>query len=362
MVEIALDERKLKNNPYEIICCLGQKSFSEVFLAEGDRDPNKSTNSKQKVIKKIAIPREADPKTLDSFQEIIQNEAFVLKRCACENIIKYYHLYKTPNNYCLVFEYCENGNLSAYLKDEKNYTQLSESERENKACEILKQLLEGVAVLHKNNYMHRDIKPSNILICKDYKTFKLGDLGLFKRFLSDFSLAGAIEYCAPEIIQKRKNPQNKSLTYDNKIDIWSLGTVFYEILTGDKLFRGENEIFELDLEKPFAKLSNRSLEILKLMLEKNPKKRVSAEDLVGKMKYLEISNKEVSNVKISSFYDSNCNKRNEQIGAEHQLKEETSSFISRNKMKNISYDNNNNCETQDEVSLFMKPEIQEMKD
>lgn len=287
----------IKKNPYKIVHSLSQGRFTEVFLAKDDRNPSNSLTNKLRIIKKIAIPKESDLNKLNAIEDNIEKEASALKKCACENIINYFHLYKTPNNCCLVFEYCENGDLSTFLKNERHYIQFSETEREKKAWEILRQLLRGVAVIHKNNYMHGNIKSSNIFICDSYKTFKLGDLGLAKRCQTDFLLADTVGYCAPEIIKKKNSPNDN----DKKADIWSLGTVFYEILVGEKLFKKENEIFELDLEKAFLKLSMHNAEMLKLMLERDPDKRASAEDLVGKIQYLEIEVKDISSVKISHY-------------------------------------------------------------
>lgn len=347
-----------KENPYEIIVCLGQGSFGQVFLAEGDRDP-KSTAPRQKAIKMIRIPSE---ETRAHCETKIQQEGYVLKKCLCENIIKYYHLYQTPHHYCLVFEYCENGDLAAYLKNQAKFLSLSKAERAKKAFEILKQLLKALIVLHKNKYMHRDIKPSNILICNDYQTFKLGDLGLAKGSNLGTSVVGTMGYYAPEIILKKRNPDNKSLSYDNKVDIWSLGAVFYEILAGKKLFNEEKDVFELD----FTGLPEMGAKTLELMLEKDPKKRCSAGELlekIGETQDFMFEDKETSIVKISKFYDSNWSERNPNFCAENQSRKEDSFLKPQNTwVENIAEKNANSqydSQPYNSGDLFMNPIVEE---
>ncbi len=89
--------------------------------------------------------------------ELLENEIKVLKTCDNRNIIKLYDIKKTANNFYLIIEYCNEGDLSAYLKKKQK---LSEEE----AIEFLIQILNAFKTLVKNKIMHRDFKLANILM------------------------------------------------------------------------------------------------------------------------------------------------------------------------------------------------------
>ena len=91
------------------------------------------------------------------FLELLENEIKVLKTCDNRNIIKLYDIKKTANNFYLILEYCNEGDLSQYLK--KNRT-LSEKE----AIEFFIQILNAFKTLNKHKIMHRDFKLANILM------------------------------------------------------------------------------------------------------------------------------------------------------------------------------------------------------
>lgn len=138
--------------------------------------------------------------------------------CDNVNIIKLYDLKKTANNFYLMLEYCNEGDLMAELKREKFLT-------EEKAVEYLCQILNAFKTLVKNKIMHRDFKLANIL--KHDGRIKVADFG-FAKLLSqeDFTttMLGSPLNMAPEVLGGNE--------YNNKADIWSIGTVFYEMLFG----------------------------------------------------------------------------------------------------------------------------------
>ncbi|KAH0789982.1 CMGC family protein kinase [Histomonas meleagridis] len=110
--------------------------------------------------------------------------------------------------------------------------------------DFIKQLLNGVYSMHKLGYVHRDIKPSNIMVTKD-NIIKLGDPGLARKLdQQNRPLTPKVvtpSYRAPELILG--DPY-----YDQAVDVWSLGCVIYEIITGKVLFKPStsSDISQLD--------------------------------------------------------------------------------------------------------------------
>lgn len=152
------------------------------------------------------------------FVELLENEIKVLKGCNNSNIIRLYDLKKTPNNFYLVLEYCNEGDLAAYVKRKKQLT-------EDEAVEFLVQILHGFRTLVKNKILHRDFKLANILLHDGQ--IKIADFG-FAKLLTEEEFAktvlGSPLNMAPEVIKGKE--------YNSKADIYSIGVCFYEMLYG----------------------------------------------------------------------------------------------------------------------------------
>lgn len=106
----------------------------------------------------------------------------------------------------------------------------------------LKQMLEGVAHCHKNKVLHRDLKPQNLLVSKD-GWLKLADFGLARAFgipVKNYTHeVVTLWYRPPDILMGSK-------TYSTQIDMWSVGCIFAEMVSGNPLFNGEDENDQLD--------------------------------------------------------------------------------------------------------------------
>lgn len=162
------------------------------------------------------------------FYELLENEIKVLRSCNNENIIKLYDIKKTANNFYLILEYCNEGDLMQYLKA-KQYI------NEEEAIEYFLQILNAFKTLVKSKIMHRDFKLANIL--KHDGHIKIADFGFSKLLGTDNkaqTMLGSPLNMAPEVLNNE--------AYNNKADIWSIGTVFYEMLFGKPPFVASNMI------------------------------------------------------------------------------------------------------------------------
>jgi serine/threonine protein kinase len=191
-----------------------------------------------------------------------------------ENEVK---LPQLKNKYMyIVMEYMKYGDLRQKIKlNNNNNDKISE----NDAMIIFIQLLLGVHYMHTNKIIHRDIKPANILMYHD-KLVKLADFGfaikLKKNKLKEF--LGTPYYIAPEIWEKKE--------YDEKIDIFSMGVVLYEILTFRRPFQGntlkiiQDKIIATEYKQLPDYISINTQNLIKNLLNKDPLNRPSTIDIL----------------------------------------------------------------------------------
>ncbi|MEJ7589472.1 MAG: serine/threonine-protein kinase, partial [Ferruginibacter sp.] len=160
--------------------------------------------------------------------ERFQNEAYIQSSITHPNIARLYEFTKCGDNQCIVMEFVEGESLDNLLRRKK---QLSSEETED----IIGQVVSALAYLHKNEIIHRDIKPQNFRIQPD-RTVKMLDFGIAKHKFSPKLtqlgfIVGTSEYMAPE--QFQQEPEQKS-------DVWALGVMTYELITGYMPFEASN--------------------------------------------------------------------------------------------------------------------------
>ncbi|KAL0635177.1 hypothetical protein Q9L58_005902 [Maublancomyces gigas] len=133
----------------------------------------------------------------------------------------------------LAMEYIEHGDLNQYLND---YGPCSPSN----ARAITKQLLDGLVTLHELKITHRDIKPQNVLVALPNPIWvKITDFGVSKRTKGTMlrTAIGSQGYLAPELIGLVPRRNYRTNDYSNAVDIWALGCLVHELLTGEIPFR-----------------------------------------------------------------------------------------------------------------------------
>ena len=204
----------------------------------------------------------------------VKLEVEALKTLLHQHICRLYQVIETESHYFMVIEYCSGGELFDHIV-EKN--RLSETESRN----FFRQIVSAVAYLHSLGYAHRDLKPENVLLDKE-ENLKLIDFGLCAKPKNGIeshlqTSCGSPTYAAPELILGRKY-------LGSEVDIWSMGVLLYALLCGFLPF-DDNSIKSLYRKILSGKydepgwLSNSSRKLIRAMLQTDPKKRITIQQL-----------------------------------------------------------------------------------
>lgn len=249
------------NDRYEIIRSIGEGGMANVYLGY---DTILDRNVAIKVLR-------GDLSNDEKFVRRFQREALSASSLAHPNIVEMYDVGEDDGVYYIVMEYVDGKTLKQLLKKRGTLT-LSE------AIDIMSQLTDGMAHAHDSYIIHRDLKPQNIMI-KDDGQIKITDFGIAMALNSTQltqtnSVMGSVHYLPPE------QASGKGCTI--KSDIYSMGIIFYELLTGSLPFRGDNavEIALKHMREPLPSLreSNNAIpqsieNIIRKSTAKNPKNR-----------------------------------------------------------------------------------------
>lgn len=206
---------------YEVLEVIGQGGFGIVLRAHDDR--------LQRVVAiKVLLPHLA---VTSPARKRFLREARASAAARHANVVQVYEVGEQPLPY-LVMEYIPGETLQQYL-DRTGPLNVSQTLR------IARQIAEGLAAAHASDLIHRDIKPSNILLEAGQRLVKITDFGL-ARAADDASLtqsgtiAGTPLYMAPE--------QAMGKTLDHRADLFSLGSVLYQLVTGRPPFRANSTL------------------------------------------------------------------------------------------------------------------------
>ncbi|XP_064424178.1 serine/threonine-protein kinase ULK1 isoform X2 [Latimeria chalumnae] len=221
-------------------------------------------------------------KNLAKSQTLLGKEIKILKELKHENIVALLDFQETANSVYLVMEYCNGGDLADYLHSKGTLS-------EDTIRLFLQQIAGAMKTLHSKGIIHRDLKPQNILLAyvgskksnPNNIRIKIADFG-FARYLQNnmmaATLCGSPMYMAPEVIMSQH--------YDAKADLWSIGTIIYQCLTGKAPFQASSpQDLRLFYEKNKSLIPNIPREtschlrnLLLGLLQRNHKDRMEFDD------------------------------------------------------------------------------------
>lgn len=248
-------------NGYELQEEIGKGEFGKVMRA-------KDKNGMLFAIKVIPLPNLAQNPNLQSF---IANETSMLLMLNHPGIIEFIEEFNADNQLCIVYEYCDRGNLSRLIKSTGGMP-------EEAAVKVFVSVLESLTELEKRGVVHRDIKPENILL-KGQKV-KLGDFGLSTHAGQMTSrLVGSPMYMAPEAIRYSE--------YTAAGDVYSLGVTLYKMVTNTFPYQ-DNDLRKLmDKKNCFnqnmipAGVSKEVKDLIMACLHPNPAQRMTVKQLLA---------------------------------------------------------------------------------
>ena len=209
------------NDRYQIIRSIGEGGMANVYLAY---DTILDRNVAVKVLR-------GDLAGDEKFVRRFQREAISASSLSHPNIVEMYDVGEDDGKYFIVMEYLEGVTLKSLIKKRKKLT-LAE------VIDIMLQLTSGIACAHESYIIHRDIKPQNILML-DNGLVKITDFGIAmalnnSELTQTNSVMGSVHYLPPE----QANGSGATV----KSDIYSLGILMFEALTGQLPFKGENAV------------------------------------------------------------------------------------------------------------------------
>ncbi|MBN1799518.1 MAG: sigma 54-interacting transcriptional regulator [Spirochaetales bacterium] len=259
---------KLIYDRYEIIRQIDEGGISRVYLGFDHTSRNE------------VIVRMLKPEILSNHIEDIirfRNEAAILSRLDHAHIVKIYEAFEYENHHYIIMEYISGESLYKIIRSGKKIT-------EKVIIEILVQVCQALDYIHQQNIVHRDLKPGNIMVAVDEKGayhIKVIDFGL--AFIKEFTaindaeeIAGTFCYMSPEHFRVI----NRSV--DERSDLYSLGIIFYQLLSGVLPFEGKStgSIIHQQLAMPplppakhNESISETLEKIILKLLEKEPDKR-----------------------------------------------------------------------------------------
>ena len=266
LITSAADVPSIRVPGYSIVKEVATSNFSSVYLARSER---LRRNVVLKVMSRGTTAREMED------AERFQREYEIISSIQHRAIAEIYDFGALPQHQYLALEYIPCGDLRDRLR---NPMSIDES------LYYLRSIAEALRVIHVFGILHRDLKPANVMLREDNSPVLI-DFGLARRSMDDGSTTGAGQvlgspyYISPE--------QSQGLRVDARTDLYSLGVMFYEMLTGQRPYGGKSamEIMAQHASAPVPRLpANVALQqalVDRLMAKELSRRYVSADELLA---------------------------------------------------------------------------------
>ena len=249
---------KIKNSSYKYIKELGKGGGGEVKKLELD--------GKYFALKIIEKNKDIS---------LYKNEISILKKFKHENIVQYIDNEESDDCLKIIMEFGGDSNLKKFIEKQREKNFLIDEEIISK---IIIQICFGLKEIHSKEIMHKDLTPENIFIDETNYKIKIGDFGISTKEKTSKGLKGKCYYLAPEI--------EKGEEYNNKIDIYALGCIMYELFTLNVYYINKN--IDKDVKKIDFDVYKKKWQYLTAsLLDNDYNKRPDISKVVGQIdKYL----------------------------------------------------------------------------
>ena len=242
---------------YQKIRPLGKGSFGSAILVK------RKSDNEYLVIKEVNLSKMSAKE-----REEARNECRVLQQLSHPNIVRYVEHYESKGVLYIIMEYADGGDLHHKIKAAPGRMS------EEKVLHYFAQMSLAVEYLHSRHILHRDIKSMNVFLMKN-GTVKLGDFGISTVLRNTLGMAktvcGTPYYFSPELC--------KNKPYNNKSDVWAMGVLLFEMITGRHPFDGNsmNQLMQNIVKAPFPAIptsfSRGIRQVLDACLQKEPLRR-----------------------------------------------------------------------------------------
>jgi len=282
-------------NDFEIGKPLGKGKFGNVYLAREKR-------SKYIVALKVIFKHQVQKA---GCEHQLRREIEIQSHLRHPNILRLYGYFYDDSRVYMILEYASKGELYNALKSVGKFDDVQ-------AATYIYQLADALSYCHSKKVIHRDIKPENLLLGV-YGELKIADFGWSVHAPSSrrTTICGTLDYLPPEMIEDRP--------HDEKVDLWSLGVLCYELLVGKPPFETPThdatyqKIVRCEFRFP-SNLLPEACDLISKLLRKNPHERLSLEQVMQHhwiQKYAKINqNLGQQNMSLNSAFGANTTNSN----------------------------------------------------
>ncbi|KAI9266083.1 kinase-like domain-containing protein [Sporodiniella umbellata] len=247
------------------------------FSAQGGVYKCREVETNKKVaVKKYLVEENQHEDMFVMPKELVENEIYSMTKCVHPNILELFAVYLHEEFVYLIMPLCTGGSLQQYVFEH----QMSVGQ----IVYIIQSIASGLEKLHGYGYIHRDMKCDNIFLHQEKNSIVIGDFGVVSVSpTADSSIeeAGVVLFWSPELVQQK--------VVDYKIDIWALGIVILEVLSGGKAPYEDEGLEEEEIKQRILSVKRPAyppnlpadlIDLLNHCLEPDPKTRYSSSDIL----------------------------------------------------------------------------------